>query len=52
MIAEGPVAFPSPVIKQAVIRRVQVAVSPQDSVERAAVESASGRTYELGRRLK
>lgn len=52
MIAEGPLAFPSPLIKQAVVRKVQVAVSQQDIVERAAIESASGRIYELGRRLK
>ena len=52
MIAEGPLAFPSPLIKQAVVRKVQVVVSQQDIVERAAIESASGRIYELGRRLK
>ena len=48
----GPLAFPVPVIRQCVMRRVQVRVSAQDIVERAAVESVSGKCYELGRTIK
>jgi hypothetical protein len=46
------VAFPAPVIRQSVVHRVQVLVTPQDLIERNVLESASGKCYELGRTLK
>ena len=52
LLPAGPLAFPVPVIRQSVMRRVQVRVSAQDIIERAAVESASGKCYELGRTIK
>lgn len=52
MAAETPLAFPAPVIRQSAMRKLKIAFSEHEIVERPAIESASGKCYELGRILK
>lgn len=46
------VAFPAPIIRQSVVHKIKVNVSEHESIDRNALESASGKCYELGRTVK